>query len=106
MIDGEKIDGRAGPRSENVVLAKSEFMLAATSEPYANLHAAIDYINGLLDERQALLARLHRARSMLGIPPDQSNGTALWERQWTGGEGRDPYAEEDDEDADGAESDS
>ena len=25
MIDGEKIDGRAGPRSENVVLAKSEF---------------------------------------------------------------------------------
>ncbi|KAL1696981.1 hypothetical protein GGG16DRAFT_84564 [Schizophyllum commune] len=89
MIDGEKIDGRAGPRSENVVLAKT-----------------IDYINGLLDERQSLLARLHRARSMLGIPPDQSNGTALWERQWTGGEGRDPYAEEDDEDADGAESDS
>ncbi|TRM64305.1 hypothetical protein BD626DRAFT_491413 [Schizophyllum amplum] len=87
IIDGEKIDGRAGPRSENVVLAKT-----------------IDYINGLLDERQSLLTRLHRARSVLGVPPDQTNGTALWERQWNGGEGRDPYADEDDEE--GAESDS
>ncbi|GLB40251.1 putative helix loop helix domain containing protein [Lyophyllum shimeji] len=84
--DGEeKVDGRAGPRSENVVLSKT-----------------IDYINELLDERSALLARLHRARSTLPpghpalIPPRYSNpkGEAggeeegpLWEREWKGGHG-------------------
>ncbi|KAF8071773.1 hypothetical protein FPV67DRAFT_1667237 [Lyophyllum atratum] len=90
--DGEeKIDGRAGPRSENVVLSKT-----------------IDYINELLDERSALLARLHRARSTIPpghpalIPPQYSNpyldsahkregdgeqDGALWEREWKGGHG-------------------
>ncbi|KAG6902850.1 hypothetical protein C0995_010735 [Termitomyces sp. Mi166 len=86
--DGEeKIDGRAGPRSENVVLSKN-------------------YINELIDERRALLARLHRARSSLppghpaliplrhhssagdepGDGTDQ-NMTPLWEREWKGGRG-------------------
>ncbi|KAH0585357.1 hypothetical protein H2248_008596 [Termitomyces sp. 'cryptogamus'] len=88
--DGEeKIDGRAGPRSENVVLSKT-----------------IDYINDLIDDRRALLARLHRARSSLPpghpvlIPLRQqpSSGdesregfdqdlTPLWEREWKGGHG-------------------
>ncbi|KAF9466609.1 hypothetical protein BDZ94DRAFT_1157805 [Collybia nuda] len=94
--DGDKIDGRAGPRSENVVLSKT-----------------IDYINDLLDERSALLARLHRARSSLppghpaltpirrGHPPmDPFSGNTggqqdvdcfdnfpLWEREWKGGHG-------------------
>ncbi|KAF9450064.1 hypothetical protein P691DRAFT_811205 [Macrolepiota fuliginosa MF-IS2] len=71
----EKIDGRAGPRSENVVLSKT-----------------IDYINELLSERSTLFARLHRAKSTL--PPGHSAlvpvcaGEPLWEREWKGGEGQ------------------
>ncbi|KAG6830876.1 hypothetical protein H0H92_014241 [Tricholoma furcatifolium] len=81
----EKPDGRAGPRSENVVLSKT-----------------IDYINELQDERSALLARLHRARSALPpghpalVPPisrigggedDDADGVPPWEREWKGGSG-------------------
>jgi len=80
--DGEKIDGRAGPRSENVVLQKT-----------------IDYIEELLTDRTELLARLNAARNslarghpLLNIPGRES----LWEQEWTGGEG----AEEDDDDDD------
>lgn len=67
----EKLDGRAGPRSENVVLSKS-----------------IDYINELLDERGVLLERLRYARRML--PPNHSaplnpEEGPLWEREWQGG---------------------
>ncbi|KAF5372783.1 hypothetical protein D9615_010111 [Tricholomella constricta] len=90
--DGEeKVDGRAGPRSENVVLSKT-----------------IDYINELLDERNTLLARLHSARSTLppghpALVPAQYPSTysgpgheregggeesgPLWEREWKGGHG-------------------
>ncbi|KAG6865967.1 hypothetical protein C0991_009969 [Blastosporella zonata] len=90
--DGEeKIDGRAGPRSENVVLSKT-----------------IDYINELIDDRSALLARLHRARSSLppghpaliplpylnqhpGLDAERRDGDEdtcpMWEREWTGGHG-------------------
>ncbi|KAI0031205.1 hypothetical protein K488DRAFT_13538, partial [Vararia minispora EC-137] len=74
--DGQdKIDGRAGPRSENVVLAKT-----------------IEHIQDLLSTRDALLARLQRARSLL--PPGHAGleppGQQLWEREWTGGpEGED-----------------
>ncbi|KAF5340911.1 hypothetical protein D9758_012185 [Tetrapyrgos nigripes] len=84
---GEKIDGRAGPRSENIVLGKT-----------------IDYINELLNDRQALLERLERARSALGPnhpscqPP--SDCTPLWEQEWKGGSGKDGDAEEDDEEED------
>ncbi|CAA7269576.1 unnamed protein product [Cyclocybe aegerita] len=72
--DGLKIDGRAGPRSENVVLSKT-----------------IDHIQSLLADRSALLARLHQARSSL--PPGHPALTPLvpdppWEREWKGGEGR------------------
>ncbi|ESK93966.1 helix-loop-helix dna-binding domain protein [Moniliophthora roreri MCA 2997] len=82
---GEKIDGRAGPRSENIVLGKT-----------------IDYINELLNDRQVLLARLERARSALA--PDHPslqtpNTPPLWEQEWRGGSGKDADAdEEDDED--------
>ncbi|KAJ7285193.1 hypothetical protein C8J57DRAFT_1170449 [Mycena rebaudengoi] len=98
---GEKTDGRAGPRSENVVLSKT-----------------IDYMNELLAERAALRSRLERARGML--PPGHpalrdaygngyGNGNGyggeqpLWEREWKGGEGgdlggtEDAEGEEDDE---------
>ncbi|KAF8626116.1 hypothetical protein AX17_006611 [Amanita inopinata Kibby_2008] len=70
----ERIDGRAGPRSENVVLSKT-----------------IDYINDLLSERQALLARLQRARSALPARHRALMPAAeqpLWEREWKGGEGK------------------
>ncbi|KAF8440382.1 hypothetical protein L210DRAFT_3319045, partial [Boletus edulis BED1] len=80
--DGEKVDGRAGPRSENVVLSKS-----------------IDYLHELLSEREALMQRHQAARSalpadhpLLHPPPDAP--LPLWERKWTGGEQDD----EDDED--------
>jgi hypothetical protein len=74
-VDGsDRIDGRAGPRSENVVLSKT-----------------IEYINDLLSERQALLNRLQRARRALPpghpalVPPAEQ---PLWERHWKGGEGK------------------
>ncbi|KAF8653609.1 hypothetical protein AX16_003853 [Volvariella volvacea WC 439] len=80
-VDGEKLDGRAGPRSENVVLAKT-----------------IDYINELLVERSALLARYQHARAVLPtghpatipLPSSMSElpGIPLWEREWKGGESR------------------
>ncbi|KAJ3714073.1 hypothetical protein C8R42DRAFT_646482 [Lentinula raphanica] len=81
---GEKIDGRAGPRSENIVLGKT-----------------IDYIKELLHDRQDLLARLERARASLA--PDHPSGKPsdphpLWEREWKGGSGKEGEAEEDEED--------
>ncbi|KAF7327982.1 BHLH domain-containing protein [Mycena kentingensis (nom. inval.)] len=78
----EKVDGRAGPRSENVVLSKT-----------------IDYLNELLADRDALRARLDRARAAL--PPGHPALTPetldpLWEREWKGGLGND--GDDDDED--------
>lgn len=72
--DKDRLDGRAGPRSENVVLSKT-----------------IDHIQQLISDRSSLLARLHRARSSL--PPGHPVLTPLipdppWEREWKGGEGR------------------
>ncbi|KIY43895.1 hypothetical protein FISHEDRAFT_8102, partial [Fistulina hepatica ATCC 64428] len=74
IIDGEKIDGRAGPRSENVVLVKT-----------------IEYINLLVEERAALLQRLERARGALGTPlaSSEDDTPPLWERRWDGGSGKD-----------------
>ncbi|PPQ91707.1 hypothetical protein CVT25_012848 [Psilocybe cyanescens] len=70
----DRLDGRAGPRSENVVLSKT-----------------IDHIQALISDRSALLARLHRARSSL--PPGHPVLTPVlsdppWEREWKGGDGR------------------
>ncbi|KAH8099975.1 hypothetical protein BXZ70DRAFT_197169 [Cristinia sonorae] len=87
------LDGRAGPRSENVVLQQT-----------------IDHLQGLLSERQTLLQRLAFAQSTLSardpnhpalrISPEHlvgfatgsngdggGGGVALWEREWTGGTG-------------------
>ncbi|KAF6754550.1 hypothetical protein DFP72DRAFT_812749 [Ephemerocybe angulata] len=83
----DKIDGRAGPRSENVVLSKT-----------------IDYLNDLLSERTNLLSRLQRARSMLppghpGLIPLSPNPP--WEREWKGGEGKFGDEEEEAEESEG-----
>ncbi|KAI0661595.1 hypothetical protein C8Q70DRAFT_910418, partial [Cubamyces menziesii] len=75
--ESEKTDGRAGPRSENVVLQKT-----------------IDYITELLDDRAALVQRLQIARGILplGHPAAQldprhldAQGVPLWDREWNGG---------------------
>jgi len=71
--DGEKLDGRAGPRSESVVLQKT-----------------IEYMTELLDTRSDLLERLQRARA--AIPPGHpalmtGPEQRPWERIWNGGVG-------------------
>ncbi|KAF8181325.1 hypothetical protein BJ912DRAFT_614228 [Pholiota molesta] len=70
----ERLDGRAGPRSENVVLSKT-----------------IEHIQALIADRSALLARLHRARSSL-LPGHPALSPLIpdppWEREWKGGSGR------------------
>lgn len=76
--DDDKMDGRAGPKSENIVLQKT-----------------IDYIHELNSSKDNLSSRLQQARHMLGpghptlyasqdIPQD---GLPLWEREWSGGLG-------------------
>ncbi|KAJ7077132.1 hypothetical protein B0H15DRAFT_955233 [Mycena belliarum] len=84
----EKVDGRAGPRSENVVLSKS-----------------IDYMHELLSERAALGARLERARGALPpghpalAPPGHAEAEPLWEREWKGGVHAEEDADDDDDDS-------
>ncbi|KAG2353804.1 hypothetical protein BDR07DRAFT_1329215 [Suillus spraguei] len=82
--DGEKVDGRAGPKSEHVVLSKT-----------------IEYVTELLSEHDVFKQRLMVARSALPLdhPLLQRHPDAppqLWERKWTGGEAKD--GDEDDED--------
>ncbi|KAJ7227363.1 hypothetical protein GGX14DRAFT_629635 [Mycena pura] len=80
----EKADGRAGPRSENVVLSKT-----------------IDYLNELLAGRDALRERLDRARALLppGHPAlESATPEPLWEREWKGGLGNDDDEADDDDD--------
>ncbi|KZT02594.1 uncharacterized protein LAESUDRAFT_730103 [Laetiporus sulphureus 93-53] len=73
------VDGRAGPKSENVVLQKT-----------------IEHITSLIDDRESLLTRLQSARSSLaqGHPAlvvsdahKNADGVPLWEREWNGGVG-------------------
>ncbi|KAI0703441.1 hypothetical protein BC835DRAFT_1263016, partial [Cytidiella melzeri] len=73
------VDGRAGPKSENVVLSKT-----------------IDHLNALLSEQSALKARLQHAQNVLprGHPALATSsdhlddkGVPLWEREWNGGAG-------------------
>ena len=94
--DGEKIDGRAGPRSENIVLAKSKPFLSFLSYiRFMRSHSvtAVEYIHELLAQRQHFTERLQRARAVLP-PGHPALGLArppgdvpLWEREWTGGLG-------------------
>ncbi|CAE6424728.1 unnamed protein product [Rhizoctonia solani] len=78
ITDGERIDGRAGPRSESVVLVKT-----------------IDHLKDLLATRQALLSRVQELRA--GDPGADSP----WERTWDGGTGLAPEGVEDDGEEDG-----
>ncbi|PCH42470.1 hypothetical protein WOLCODRAFT_137925 [Wolfiporia cocos MD-104 SS10] len=88
------LDGRAGPRSENIVLQKT-----------------IDYIHSLLSQHQGLLVRLQVARNTLlhqgnppfPVPPQylDANGVPLWDREWNGGTG----INEDEEEEGGSEDD-
>lgn len=73
--DGERIDGRAGPRSESVVLVKT-----------------IDHLKDLLAARQDLLARVQELRAG-GL-----GGDSPWERTWDGGTGLAPEEDGDEED--------
>lgn len=86
------LDGRAGPRSENVVLTKT-----------------IEYIRALLTERQGYLARLEIARQSLApghhtltVQPEYLDalGVPLWDREWNGGTGVMEGEDDDDEGAD------
>jgi hypothetical protein len=116
--EDEKVDGRAGPRSENVVLSKCEHLgfhvvIEFTLIPLP----AIEYIEQLVQERSALLTRFKAARSSLSPtdpalvldaesfesslspgcskPPPDGIPVPLWEREWSGGEGR--IGDDDDE---------
>ncbi|KZS92469.1 hypothetical protein SISNIDRAFT_412644, partial [Sistotremastrum niveocremeum HHB9708] len=83
---GEKIDGRAGPRSENIILQKT-----------------IDHLRGLLDEREQLKGRLERARSALApghplLRPPSPGSLPLWEQKWHGGRKDNEDEQDSDED--------
>lgn len=85
--DSEKVDGRAGPKSEHVVLSKT-----------------IDYVTELLREHDVFKQRLMVARSALPLdhPLLQRHPDApppLWERRWTGGDAKDGDEEDDDEES-------
>jgi hypothetical protein len=111
--DGDKVDGRAGPRSENVVLQKSKLSTFDSNYFILSLHPltishlltppspAIEHIEDLLTDRKDLLARLNLARNSLvrGHPLLTTSGRELlWERAWTGGEGTAGDEEEDEDD--------
>ena len=93
--DGEKIDGRAGPRSENIVLQKSrEHPCVSTFCANPCILSAIDYIQELNATKDGLLHRLAQARGALppghplltpqGIPnPATGQTVPLWEREWS-----------------------
>lgn len=81
--DGERIDGRAGPRSESVVLVKT-----------------IDHLKDLLATRQDLLSRVQELRAG-GL-----GGDSPWERAWDGGTGLAPEGDEDDDGEDDGEGES
>ncbi|KAI0346524.1 hypothetical protein BDW22DRAFT_1352639 [Trametopsis cervina] len=83
-------DGRAGPKSENVVLQKT-----------------IEHLFSLLAEQDALKARLIHARGILphghpalGTSADHvdDKGVPLWEREWNGGNGWKGDGEDGDDD--------
>ena len=92
--DGDKIDGRAGPRSENIVLQKSrEHSTSLCIVLILVFPEAIDYIQELNATKDDLLRRLAQARGSLppGHPlltpqvisnPATGQMDPLWEREW------------------------
>jgi hypothetical protein len=105
--ESDKQDGRAGPKSENVVLVKSEYRNITFSFQISSneslFPSAIDYITSLQSERTELLSRLDNARATLSTQnPDHpaltpASPEPLWEREWKGGEAA---AEDDDDEED------
>lgn len=77
----DTLDGRAGPKSESIVLSQT-----------------IEYMEHLVAKKEMLLARLRKAQSMLPAGHSVSNGNPapIWEKEWDGGTG----VEEGDEDED------
>lgn len=89
-VGGEKVDGRAGPKSEAVVLSKSEsgiacaslvlkWMLKLTLCPFA----AVEHLRFSLQRRQELLERLSNAYSTAqqkGVKI--SGGYRVWDEHW------------------------
>ncbi|KAG8813198.1 hypothetical protein FRC17_001640 [Serendipita sp. 399] len=80
-------DGRAGPKSESVVLSQT-----------------IEYIEHLVARKEELLARLYAAQNTL--PPTQrhplnpESGPPAWEKEWDGGTGVEEGENDEDEDED------
>jgi hypothetical protein len=102
----ERIDGRAGPKSENVVLQKSKFTVTALLRAIfiQRCLKAIDHIRAQLDERQRLKLRLERAKGSLpathSLVADSSNRREdmlmPWERPWYGGKNDEEGGSEED----------
>lgn len=92
--DKEKIDGRAGPMSENMVLSKSVqfyFIFKVFQSLCIMSLTAIEHIQHLLTERSSLLTRLQHARASLpaGHPAlNTLDPDPPWEKEWKGGEGK------------------
>ena len=100
--DGERVDGRAGPRSENVVLSKSKSFHTKSAVSLSPV-LAIDYMHELLSERETLTQRLQVARGALPVDhpllhPWPDAPLPVWERKWTGGEGKGNDDDDDDDD--------
>ncbi|KAJ3480652.1 hypothetical protein NLI96_g8202 [Meripilus lineatus] len=83
--DGEKpIDGRAGPRSENVVLSKTIAYIQALMEERTNLTQRLTYARSALSH-----SSLNNHSQILQVSPANldDKGVPLWEREWSGGTG-------------------
>lgn len=83
-IGGEKVDGRAGPRSEAVVLGKcklSTSTLRAVLIPYA--FTAVEYVRELLRSREEYLTRLSDAYARIAAKGGRiEGGQRMWEDAW------------------------
>ncbi|GAA6062812.1 hypothetical protein JCM10212_001544 [Sporobolomyces blumeae] len=80
QVGGEKIDGRAGPKSEAVVLSKT-----------------VDHVRTLLSDRSALLERLSEAygrAAKLGVDVPLSTDGQAWDEPWDGSDEESDEADE------------
>lgn len=98
--DGERMDGRAGPRSESVVLVKSEYPSSLPFTSNEPLPPAIDHLKDLLATRQDLLSRVQELRAA------GHGGDSPWERAWDGGTGLAPEGDDEDDGEDDGEGES
>src|ERR1700722_4285933 len=125
-MEGRDPEARTSSCRRGGIYFSSNFPVTHTN--FFSYSKAIEYINDLLSERNALLSRLTRARSALppahpalvpgarcytlAPPPKSTNEDGggggkttvgpptpvlIWEREWTGGDGRNGDDDEDDE---------